>query len=348
MGIRRLTMAGVRAGKAGIGAILASLSAWFVGAGMAFAEEVAGLPTDKAIHLQKSVSELKDDAIFFHDWILLPIITAIVVLVLGLLIWIVLRYNKRTNPNPARFSHNTTIEILWTVVPVLILVYIAFFSFSLMRKYENMPDPDVVVKATGYQWYWAYDFPELGVEGIESRLLPEARELDSARAANVPFLLGVDNELIVPVNSVVQVQVTAYDVIHAFAVPAFGVKIDAVPGRLNNLWFKARETGIFYGQCSELCGIDHAYMPIAIRVVTQKEFDDYIIAAGGKTRAQIAQEAAAAKLAEQQAAAAAAAAADTAEAAGASAVATDAAEAASNAPAAATDGGSASAAAAAQ
>lgn len=346
MGIRRLTMAGVHAGKAGIGALLASLSAWFIGAGTAFAEELLGLPTDKALGLQRSVSELKDDAIFFHDVILLPVITGIVVLVLALLIWIVLRYNKRTNPNPARFSHNTTVEILWTVVPVLILVYIAFFSFSLMRKYEDMPDPDVVVKATGYQWYWAYDFPELGVEGVESRLLPEARELDSARAAKVPFLLGVDNELIVPVNKVVQVQVTAYDVIHAFALPAFGVKIDAVPGRLNNVWFKARETGIYYGQCSELCGIDHAYMPIAIRVVTQQEFDDYIIAAGGKTRAQIAAEAAAAKLAEQQAAAEAAATADVTEAADASAAAPDAA--ASEAPAAATDGASASAAAAAQ
>ncbi|MFT4091612.1 MAG: cytochrome c oxidase subunit II [Asticcacaulis sp.] len=317
-------MAGVRAGKAGIGAILASLSVWFMGAGMAFAEEVAGLPTNKAIHLQKSVSELKDDAIFFHDWILLPIITAIVVLVLGLLIWIVLRYNKRSNPVAARFSHNTLIEILWTVIPIVILAWIGVHSFTLMKKYENMPDPDVVVKATGYQWYWAYDFPELGVEGVESRLLPEARELESAKAANVPFLLGVDNELIVPVNKVVQVQVTAYDVIHAFALPAFGVKIDAVPGRLNNLWFKARETGIYYGQCSELCGIDHAYMPIAIRVVTEKEFDDYIIAAGGKTRAQIAADAAAAKIAEEKAAAEAAAAAEASAAAPVEAVATDA------------------------
>jgi len=308
MGIRRLTRAGVRAGKAGIGALLASLSAWFMGAGLALAEEVAGMPTDKAIHLQKSASDIKDAAITFHNWILLPVITIIVVLVMVLLLWIIVRFNKRANPVPARFSHNTAIEIIWTVVPVLILVYIAMFSFSLMRKYEAMPDPDVVVKATGYQWYWSYDYPELGVEGVESRLLPEAREIDSAKAANVPFLLGVDNELIVPVNKVVQVQVTAYDVIHAFALPAFGVKSDAVPGRLNNVWFKSRETGIFYGQCSELCGIDHAYMPIAIRVVTEKEFDDYIIAAGGKTRAQIAQEAAAAKLAEDKAAAEAAAA----------------------------------------
>lgn len=349
MGIQRLAQ---RLSKTVTGAfpasllasLVTSLGAWFAGVGMASAQELLGIPTDKAIGLQRSVAELKDDAIFFHNWILLPVITAIVILVLLLLVWIIVRYNKRANPVPARFSHNTVIEIIWTVVPVLILVYIAFFSFSLMRKYEDMPDPDVVVKATGYQWYWAYDFPELGVEGVESRLLPEARELESARSANVPFLLGVDNELIVPVNKVVQVQVTAYDVIHSFAVPAFGVKIDAVPGRLNNLWFRAREPGIYYGQCSELCGIDHAYMPIAIRVVSEQEFDDYIIGAGGKTRAQIADEAAAAQLAETQAAAnAQAAAAVSAEAPTPEAVATEAAAAAS-----ASDASAASAAPAAQ
>jgi len=302
MGIRRL-MAGSTA-----------VMAW-IGAGAVWASDKLGMPTDKAIDLQPAAAPLKHDAIWFHNWILLPVITAIVVLVLALLIWIIIRYNKRANPVPAKFSHNTLIEVLWTVIPVLILVVIAFYSFSLLRKYNDMPPPDVVVKATGYQWYWAYDYPELGVEGVESRLLPEARELESAHKAKVPFLLGVDNELIVPVNKVVQVQITGYDVIHSFALPAFGLKTDAIPGRLNSTWFKAEKTGIFYGQCSELCGVDHAYMPIAIRVVTDKEFDDYIIKAGGKTRAMIvAEEAAAALEARNAAAQASAAAASSAQA----------------------------------
>lgn len=277
-------------------------------AGMAFAQEKEGMPTDKAIHLQQGFSGLKHDAIWFHNWILMPVITAITLLVLVLLIWIIVRYNKRTNPVPAKFSHNTAIEIAWTLIPVLILVVIAFYSFSLLRKYNDMPTPDVVVKATGYQWYWAYDYPELGVEGVESRLLPEARELDTAHKANVPYLLGVDNELIVPVGKVVQVQVTGYDVIHAFALPAFGLKTDAVPGRLNSTWFKAEKTGVFYGQCSELCGVDHAFMPIAIRVVTPQQFDAYIVKAGGKTKAMIAADEAAAKIEAEKAAADAAAA----------------------------------------
>ncbi|UDF02554.1 cytochrome c oxidase subunit II [Asticcacaulis sp. AND118] len=290
-----------------------------LGAGAVWAQDNLGLPTDKAIDLQPAAAPLKHDAIWFHDIILMPVITAIVVLVLALLIWIILRYNKRANPKPATFSHNTAIEIAWTVVPVLILVVIAFFSFSLLRKYNDMPTPDVVVKATGYQWYWAYDYPELGVEGVESRLLPEARELETAHEAKVPFLLGVDNELIVPVNRVVQVQVTGYDVIHAFALPAFGLKTDAIPGRLNSTWFKAEKTGVFYGQCSELCGVDHAYMPIVIRVVTDKEFDDYIVKAGGKTKAMIAAEEAATAAEAQRAAADAAASADASTAASAAA-----------------------------
>ncbi|MFT3996205.1 MAG: cytochrome c oxidase subunit II [Asticcacaulis sp.] len=306
MGIRRL-MAGA-----------AAALAW-IGASAAWASDKLGMPTDGAIDLQPAAAPLKHDAIWFHTWVLMPVITVIVVLVLALLIWIILRYNKRANPVPAKFSHNTLIEVLWTVIPVLILVVIAFFSFSLLRKYNDMPTPDVVVKATGYQWYWTYDYPELGVEGVESRLLPEARELKTAHEAKVPFLLGVDNELIVPVGKVVQVQVTGYDVIHAFALPAFGLKTDAIPGRLNSTWFKAEKTGIFYGQCSELCGVDHAYMPIAIRVVTEKEFDDYIVKAGGKTRAMIAAEEAAAAVEAQRAAAAAASSASASDAASAEA-----------------------------
>ncbi|MDC7674960.1 cytochrome c oxidase subunit II [Asticcacaulis sp. LKC15W] len=284
-------------------------------AATAFAADTLGQPTDGAIDLQPAAAPLKHDAIFFHDIILMPIITAITLLVLALLVWIAVRYNRKANPVPAKFSHNTAIEIIWTVVPVLILVFIAFFSFSLLRKYHDMPKPDVVVKATGFQWYWAYDYPELGVEGVESRVLTE----EDAKKAGKPYLLGADNALVVPVGKVVHVKVTAFDVIHAFALPAFGLKTDAIPGRLNDTWFKAEKVGTYYGQCSELCGVDHAYMPIEIKVVTDAEFDDYIIKAGGKTKVMLAAEA---RAAEAQAAADAAKAAADAEAAAASAAVT--------------------------
>lgn len=271
-----------------------------------------GLPTDGALGLQPAATEIKEQVHWFHDWILLPILIGISLLVLGLLVWIVIRYNKRSNPKPATFSHNTLIEVIWTVVPIVILVFIAVFSMSLLRKYEDMPTPDVVVKVTGNQWYWTYDFPELGVEGIESRLLPDAADLTKSRAQGLQYLLSTDNKLIVPLGQVVHLQVTASDVIHAFAVPAFGVKIDAVPGRLNNIWFKAEKLGTFYGQCSELCGKDHAYMPIEVVVVTPEEFDAYIVEKGGKTRAMIAAEEAEAKAVAEAEAASAAAASDAA------------------------------------
>ncbi|WP_438263853.1 cytochrome c oxidase subunit II [Asticcacaulis machinosus] len=307
MGIRRLIKtSSIMAGTAILSGLLAAT---------AFAADTLGQPTDGAIDLQPAAAPLKHDAIFFHDIILMPIITAITLLVLALLVWIAVRYNRKANPVPAKFSHNTAIEIIWTVVPVLILVFIAFFSFSLLRKYHDMPKPDVVVKATGFQWYWAYDYPELGVEGVESRVLTE----EDAKKAGKPYLLGADNALVVPVGKVVHVKVTAFDVIHAFALPAFGLKTDAIPGRLNDTWFKAEKVGTYYGQCSELCGVDHAYMPIEIKVVTDAEFDDYIIKAGGKTKVMLAAEA---RAAEAQAAADAAKAAADAEAAAASAAVT--------------------------
>jgi cytochrome c oxidase subunit II len=258
--------------------------------GAALADELIGLPTDKAMHLQAAGSQTKIEAIKFHDQLLLPIITGIVLLVLGLLIWVVIRYNKRANPKAAKFSHNTTIEILWTVIPVILLVIIAFGSFRLLHVFHDMPKPDVVVKATGNQWYWTYDYPELGVTDLESRLLPEAQDIQKAHAAKVQYLLSVDNALVVPVGKVVHVQVTAADVLHAFAMPAFGIKVDAIPGRLNHTWFKADKVGTYYGQCSELCGVEHAYMPIEIKVVTPQAFDAFIIKAGGKTKAMLSAE----------------------------------------------------------
>ena len=249
-----------------------ALAATMMFAGHALAEDLLGQPTPGAIDLQPAASELKHHAIWFHDMILLPIITGITLLVLGLLIWIVVRYNKKANPVPAKFSHNTTIEIIWTLVPVLILMVIAIFSFRLLFHYNDMPKPYMTVKATGYQWYWGYEYPDQKISEIVS--LPLSKE--DADAKKVPYLLAADKAMIVPVGKVVRVQVTGADVIHSFALPAFGLKIDAIPGRLNETWFKAEKTGVFYGQCSELCGVDHSNMPIEIHVVSQGEFDAWV------------------------------------------------------------------------
>jgi len=246
---------------AGAGAAFWSASAW--------AEENLGQPTNGAIDMQHGVSPLREQAIWFHNVILMPIITLITLLVLGLLVWIVIRYNKRANPVPAKWSHNTLIEIIWTVLPVMILMVIALFSFRLLFEYNDMPKPDLTIKATGYQWYWGYEYPDQKIGEYISNIQPE----DKALAAGKPYKLAATEPLVVPVNKVVRVQVTGQDVIHAFAVPAFGIITDAVPGRLNETWFKADRTGIFYGSCRELCGVDHAFMPIEVHVVSQAEFD---------------------------------------------------------------------------
>lgn len=259
---------GIRRVLTGASALAASV----VFAGHALAEDLMGQPTPGAIDLQPAASELKHHAIWFHNVILLPIITAITLLVLGLLIWIIVRYNKKANPVPAKFSHNTTIEVIWTLVPVLILMVIAIFSFRLLFHYNDMPKPYMTVKATGYQWYWGYEYPDQKISEIVS--LPLTKE--QADAKKVPYLLAADNAMVVPVGQVIRVQVTGADVIHAFALPAFGLKTDAIPGRLNETWFKAEKTGVFYGQCSELCGVDHANMPIEIQVVTQAQFDAWV------------------------------------------------------------------------
>ncbi|ADG08803.1 cytochrome c oxidase subunit II [Caulobacter segnis] len=259
---------GIRRVLTGASALAASV----VFAGHALAEDLMGQPTPGAIDLQPAASELKHHAIWFHNVILLPIITAITLLVLGLLIWIIVRYNKKANPVPAKFSHNTTVEVIWTLVPVLILMVIAIFSFRLLFHYNDMPKPYMTVKATGYQWYWGYEYPDQKISEIVS--LPLTKE--QADAKKVPYLLAADNAMVVPVGKVVRVQVTGADVIHAFALPAFGLKTDAIPGRLNETWFKAEKTGVFYGQCSELCGVDHANMPIEIQVVTQAQFDAWV------------------------------------------------------------------------
>ncbi|WP_419319732.1 cytochrome c oxidase subunit II [Caulobacter sp. ErkDOM-E] len=249
-----------------------ALAAMTVFAGQALAQDLMGQPTPGAIDLQPAASSLKHEAIWFHDVILMPIITVITLFVLGLIIWIAIRYNKKANPVPAKFSHNTTIEIVWTVVPVIILMVIAIFSFRLLFAYNDMPKPYMTVKATGYQWYWGYEYPDQKISEEISLPLTQAE----AVAKKVPYLLAADKPLVVPVNQVVRVQVTAADVIHAFALPAFGLKTDAIPGRLNETWFKAEKVGTYYGQCSELCGSEHSNMPIEIKVVTQAEFDAWV------------------------------------------------------------------------
>ncbi len=259
------------------GAAAGAMSAfWSV---QALAEELMGQPTPGGIGLQPAASPLKEDAHFFHDKILLPIIILISVFVLVLLAIVVIRFNKKSNPVPAKWSHNTAIEIAWTIIPVLILMGISVFSFKLLFAYHNTPKPDLTVKAIGYQWYWGYEYPDQKVGEFISNILPE----DQAKARNVPFRLAATEPMVVPVNKNVRVLVTGADVIHAFALPAFGLKVDAIPGRINETWFRADRTGTFYGQCSELCGVDHAFMPIEIKVVTQQEYEAWVVSKGGST-----------------------------------------------------------------
>ena len=249
------------------------------------------------ISFQESVTPIMDSIVSFHDGILLWTIGLITVFVLGLLVIVMVRFNAKAHPIPSTNAHNTVIEILWTVVPIIILVVIAIPSFGVLSDQMTMPDgqrkylgrdifsfgnvevpaPALTIKVTGYTWYWNYEYVDQG-ESFDSNLMQNATR--ETQKPNQPWLLAVDNELVVPVNTTVRVQVTAdpVGVIHAFAVPAFGVKTDAVPGRLNETWFNARKTGLYYGQCSELCGKDHAFMPIAVRVVTEEEFAAWMAA----------------------------------------------------------------------
>jgi cytochrome c oxidase subunit II len=248
-------------------------------------------------NLQHSVTPIMDSIVVFHDGLLMWTISFIVALVLVLLLWIVWRYNAKSNPTPAGFTHNTLVEIIWTVLPIVVLIIIAIPSFGVLsdqlttpdgeRKYlgsnifsfgeVEVPAAELTVKVTGQQWYWDYEYVDQGAV-FTSVMLQEADR--QAAKPNQPRLLAVDNELVVPVDTTVRLQITSdpTGVIHAFAVPSFGVLMDAVPGRLNETWFNARETGIFYGQCRELCGKDHAFMPIAVRVVTKEEFAAFMAA----------------------------------------------------------------------
>jgi len=225
----------------------------------------SGQPSPWQMGFQHAATPVMENIVWFHDF-LLWLIIAITLFVLALLAIVVVRFNSRANPTPSRTTHNTLLEVMWTLVPVIILVAIAVPSFKLLFLQLTIPQADVTVKATGKQWYWSYSYPDAKFE-FDSLMLK-----DGERKADQPRLLAVDNDMVVPVNKTIRVQVIGSDVIHAFAVPSFGIKIDAVPGRLNETWFKATREGVYYGQCSELCGRDHAYMPIAVRVVNDRDY----------------------------------------------------------------------------
>jgi cytochrome c oxidase subunit 2 len=233
-----------------------------------------GQPSPWQIGLQQSGSPVMDDVVWLHDFVLW-IITGVTAFVLALLVIVMVKFNANANPTPSRTTHNTVIEILWTVLPVVILVIIALPSFRILFYQLNTPPADLTVKATGVTWNWKYDYPDNGDFEFDSLYLPD-KDLKPGQPGRDLRLLSVDNEMVVPVNKVIRVLVTGFDVIHSFSVPSFGIKVDAIPGRLNETWFKATREGWYYGQCSELCGKDHAFMPIAVRVVSEAEFGIWI------------------------------------------------------------------------
>jgi len=252
----RLTIIGVTAAT-----LLASASAAVAGLGQ---------PSPWQMGLQDSASPVMDDITGFNTF-LFWLTSAIAVFVLILLAVVIVRFNARANPNPSRTTHNTPIEVIWTIVPVLILAAIAVPSFRLLYVELDVPKPDLTVKATGKQWFWSYAYPDNGNFEFDSVAVAD-KDLKPGQ----PRLLTVNNEMVVPVNKIVHVLVTGADVIHSFMVPSFGVRIDAVPGRINDTWFKATKEGVFYGECSELCGSNHSYMPIAVHVVSQADFDAWV------------------------------------------------------------------------
>jgi len=229
-----------------------------------------GQPSPWQVGMQQAASPIQDFILWFHDF-LLWIITAITVFVLVLLVIVMVRFNAKSNPVPSRTTHNTFLELAWTILPVVILVVIAVPSFRLLSDQLNLPPADLTIKATGKQWYWTYTYPDDKIEFDSLLACDETRQ-----KCESPRLLAVDNNIVVPVNKTVRMQVIGADVIHAFTVPSFGIKIDAIPGRLNETWFRATKEGMFYGQCSELCGKDHAFMPIAVRVVSEQAYNAWL------------------------------------------------------------------------
>ncbi|TVQ41432.1 MAG: cytochrome c oxidase subunit II [Geminicoccaceae bacterium] len=252
-------------GKAGL-ATAAGLVAT-LGAGIA----AAGEPVPWQLGMQAAAAPIKEQVISLHDLILV-IITAICLFVLALLLYVAWRFRAAANPTPTRVTHNTALEVAWTAVPVLILVIIAVPSFRLLYFEDRIPEADITIKAIGKQWYWTYEYPDHGNFTFDAFMLSR----EEAEAAGVPALLATDEDVVVPAGATVRVLITATDVLHSWAIPAFGVKRDAIPGRLNETWFRAETPGMYYGQCSELCGVGHGFMPIAVRVVPEAEFAAWI------------------------------------------------------------------------
>ena len=267
--------------------ILTGLTATFMGLA-AHAQDlpIIGQPVDGAMGFQPSATELARDIVWLDNF-LLVIITLISLFVVALLAYCILRYNRKANPTPGTFTHNSPLEVAWTVIPIVILVVIGAFSLPVLFKQQEIPEPEVFIKATGYQWYWGYEYPDHGIE-FESYMIgvDEGNELTAETSAQLAdagysdhqFLLATDTAVVIPTGKIVVVQVTGADVIHAWTIPAFGVKQDAVPGRLAQMWFEVEEgmEGIYFGQCSELCGQAHSYMPITVKAVTQEEYDAWV------------------------------------------------------------------------
>tara|TARA_R110002049_G_scaffold23781_6_gene84645 strand:+ start:30096 stop:31013 length:918 start_codon:yes stop_codon:yes gene_type:complete len=264
--------------------------------------DVVGRPIDGKMGFQPAVTRVAQD-IHDLDYLILVIITVITVFVTGLIIWVMIRYNKKRNPTPSSFTHHTPIEVLWTVGPILILVLIGAYSLPILFRQQEIPQADITIKATGNQWYWSYEYVDEefgfdsymigapatlgdGDDDVTPFVLDDAMvtKLESAGYAREDFLLATDTSVVIPVGKTVVVQVTASDVIHAWTVPAFGVKQDGVPGRLAELWFTAEQEGVYYGQCSELCGQAHAYMPITVKVVSEAAYAEWL----GKAKAEYA------------------------------------------------------------
>jgi cytochrome c oxidase subunit 2 len=262
--------------KSGVGVAMAALVASVATFGGAL--PAAALPVNYEMGFQAAASPVMEQIEDFHR-LLVWIIVAVCLFVLALLAWIVVKYRAGANANPSKVHHNTLLEVAWTLIPVIILVFIAVPSFRLLYFEAAIPKPDVQIKAIGKQWFWTYEYP-----GTPAGFTFDSLGLSDADAAKAgkPRLLGVDNAIYVPVNKVVEVETTGADVIHSWAMPQMGVKMDAVPGRLNHTWFKANQTGVYYGQCSELCGARHAYMPIELHVVSDAEYAAWL--AGAKKK----------------------------------------------------------------
>ena len=235
--------------------------------------EIVGAPNTGGYGFQTPVTELARD-IQWLDGMILVIITAIVLFVCALMVISIVRYNRKANPNPASFTHNSPLEVAWTVIPIVILVFIGAFSLPVLFKQQEIPEGEINIKVTGYQWYWGYEYTDHEF-GFESFLL-DREALEDHGYSQDEYLLATDTAVVVPVNKVVVMTVTGADVIHAWTIPAFGVKQDAVPGRLAQLWFKAEKEGVYFGQCSELCGKDHAYMPITVKVVSEEAYEEWL------------------------------------------------------------------------